>query len=155
MKNYQCSHRTTLNPFMSLQGCQTCQFQGIGWVDCTSTIPYPTRTPCGPLATPWRILRALKELSLISSFLTGLSDLPVPGDWGWVDCTSPTPYQDSLWAPGYPMENSKSPYPLLLLSLTIFNLLLSYRFIRLDSSRGLGMGGLFFYHPLPGLPVGP
>ena len=43
---------------------------------------------------------------MIVIFLIGLSDLTVPGDWGWVDCSSTTPYQDSLWAPGYPLDNT-------------------------------------------------
>ncbi|XP_071500574.1 uncharacterized protein [Diadema antillarum] len=36
------------------------------------------------------------------SWWIGLSDLSVPADWRWIDCTSPGTWQEGLWAPGYP-----------------------------------------------------
>nr|XP_054765190.1 uncharacterized protein LOC129271967 [Lytechinus pictus] len=44
------------------------------------------------------------EINPNMTWWIGLSDLYVAGEWRWVDCTTTTSYQDTLWAPDYPSD---------------------------------------------------
>eukprot|EP00057_Strongylocentrotus_purpuratus_P013986 XP_011668460.1 PREDICTED: uncharacterized protein LOC577309 [Strongylocentrotus purpuratus] len=48
------------------------------------------------------LLNRSAEVDPEMNWWIGLSDLSMPGSWGWVDCSTPTAGQEGLWAPDYP-----------------------------------------------------